>query len=89
MVAAATTALARVAEGQPGALDYKRRLSEAEQAVVDSERAAEQALEAVFQQRRRDYYFGFAGGTPEAGLFSPREAETCETSAAAPPADAP
>ena len=71
--------------------DYRRTLSEAEQAVVDGWDASEQAERLAQLTARRDLCFGFAGGSrdeaasdagsAEAGLFSPREAETYETSA--------
>jgi len=39
---------------------YKRRLSPAEQAVVDAERAAEEASDRAMAEAQRDAYFGLA-----------------------------
>jgi len=64
-------------EGEPGRWGYKRTLSDAEQAVIEAEEAPDRAAETA----RRDLYFGFEGGSPGAEVFSPREAETFETSA--------
>ncbi|HKR24566.1 MAG TPA: hypothetical protein VJS15_04860 [Allosphingosinicella sp.] len=47
------------AEGRPGSYEYRRRLSEAEQAVVDEWKSADAAEE----EARRDDYFGFEGGS--------------------------
>ncbi|HYN22280.1 MAG TPA: hypothetical protein VE078_15070 [Thermoanaerobaculia bacterium] len=68
-------------EGTFGEEDHRRTLSPAEQAVIDADTATDQADELAFETARRDHYFGFAGGSPEAEVFSPRETETYETSA--------
>jgi hypothetical protein len=65
-------------DGEPGAFGYKRTLSEAERAVVEVDRTTELAAEAA----RRDLYFGFEGGLEDPQVYSPREAETYETSGA-------
>lgn len=67
------------AEGEPGDHCYKRRLSDAEQAVIDGDEETER-LESLFHGlQKRDRYFGFDGGEPTE-LFSAREAEPYETS---------
>jgi len=68
-------------EGSFGEDDYRRTLSPEEQAVIDSDSAEDRADELAFEAARRDRYFGFVAGGPEAEVFSPREAETYETSA--------
>lgn len=76
-------------EGAPGHPDYKRRLSDAERAVIEADKAREQAEQAAWEHARRDAYFGFAGGRAGAQISSPRQAETNETSAADCPGIAP
>ena len=48
--------------GQPGDHGYSRRLSRAEQAVVDRDEAEERAEEVAVACARRDRHFGFGGG---------------------------
>jgi hypothetical protein len=67
-------------EGEPGAWDYKRMLSEAEQAVIDADEAEECAEELARESARRDRYFGFTGNE----VLRPSEPELYETSAASP-----
>jgi hypothetical protein len=70
-------------KGQPGEFGYKRRLSDAELAVIEAEEAEERAEAVARDSALRDLYFGFDGGAPdsiEAEVFSPREAETYGTS---------
>ncbi len=69
-------------EGAPGELGYRRTLSAAEQAVIDADIEAERAADYERLTARRDRYFEFAGGSGQAPVFPPREAETYETSAA-------
>lgn len=64
-----------VEEGRPGTLNYRRTLSDAEQAMVDAD-LAEGRDSIDYDMRRRDIFFGFAGGAPDDELFSPMEAET-------------
>jgi DNA-binding transcriptional regulator YdaS (Cro superfamily) len=71
-----------IEEGEPGGYDYKRTLSEAELAVVEADEAEERAQRIAEQSARRDQHFGFEGGNPDDGLFSPRGPETNETSVA-------
>lgn len=66
--------------GAFGEENYQRRLSPAEQAVVDAEIADRYADEIAFETARRDRYFGFAGGNPEAEVFSPKGPEPYGTS---------
>jgi hypothetical protein len=66
--------------GRPGDGDYRRTLSEAEQACVNRAVAAAEAEELAGAAAERDAVFGFAGGLREAPLFCPREAEPYETS---------
>ena len=49
-------------EGEYGSLrdDYRRRLSPAEQAVIDADVAEEDAEDLVLAEAQRDAYFGFA-----------------------------
>ena len=49
--------------GDPGN-DYRRRLSPAEQAVIDSEDAEERAEQRARAEAQRDAWFGFAGDAP-------------------------
>lgn len=75
--------------GAPGDPDYKRRLTPAEEAVIEAELSESAALDLALEARRRDLYFGFLDAAAEATLagedFSPREAETCGTSGEAAP----
>jgi hypothetical protein len=79
-----------VEDGLPGDEDYRRTLTEAEEAALadaDEEEAQERADRIARQARRRDAHFGFAGGLSEEleeqGIFFPMEAEPSETSAGA------
>ncbi len=71
-------------EGEPGDYDYKRRLTDAEQAVIDEDERSEREEEIARQSARRDLYFGFDGDAAGAGaeeeIFSSMEAEPSETS---------
>lgn len=76
-------------DGVPGDEDYRRTLTEAEDAALaeaDDEEAQERAAHIARQARRRDAHFGFAGGLSEElaeqGIFFPKEAEPSETFAA-------
>ena len=59
---------------------YRRTLSAAEQAVVDANNDDDEAEMIAWESRRRDIFFGFAGGVPGDELFPLMEAETSETS---------
>ena len=86
--------------GAFGDRDYCRTLSEIEQEVVDGWEAFDHEERLAAEIEARDRYFGFAGGRreevdeedDEAGsrveVFSPREAETYETSGTAAGKDA-
>ena len=50
-------------EGEYGDDDYRRRLSPAEQAVIDSDEAAERAEERARAEAQRDSYFGSDPGS--------------------------
>jgi hypothetical protein len=59
---------------------YRRRLSKAEEAVMNAAAVATLAAERAHETARRDRWFGFAGGTREPEVSSSREAETYGTS---------
>ena len=68
-------------EGEPGDVDYRRRLTGAELAAIEADDDARLAAFIAEQTVRRDRHFGFEGGNREEGIFSSREAELYETSA--------
>jgi hypothetical protein len=72
-----------VSKGIPGGFEYQRTLSPPELALVEAAEAAELGEIVARDTARRDAYFGFEGGNLEPPVFSPREAETNETSAGA------
>lgn len=74
-------------DGDYGDHDYRRNLTDAEQAVVDADVAAERAEAAAAGAVHRDRYFGFAGGLAEPDFSAPMEAETLTTSAPFAPDD--
>ncbi|HZF95234.1 MAG TPA: hypothetical protein VEZ20_10240 [Allosphingosinicella sp.] len=61
--------------------DYRRTLSAAEEAMVETEEEEEREDYIAAEAARRDCYFGFAGGREKPRVFRPREAELYETSA--------
>ena len=63
-------------EGAFGTRDYKRTLTEAEEAVMEGEAEEERDEKLAEQAERRDLWFGFAGDDLPTDVFSPREAET-------------
>ena len=73
-------------EGRPFRLNYRRTLSEAEQAVIDAD-LADGPGSLDWETQRRDLYFGFAGGAPDDEDFSLMEAETLNLPAAGPEPD--
>jgi 8-oxo-dGTP pyrophosphatase MutT (NUDIX family) len=76
-------------DGTPGDPDYQRSFSEAEQAVFDADMAQESAEAVAYEIRRRDLYFGFAGGRAGDEDFSSLGHEPYEPlEPSAPPADA-
>jgi hypothetical protein len=68
-------------EGTPGACGYRRRLTAAEEAVIEADEEAEDAEYRAREGARPDRYFGFAPPLGEEEFFSSLEAETYETSA--------
>jgi hypothetical protein len=69
--------------GRSGSLRYQRTLTEDEEAAIGDAEADDRAARRAIDIVRRDRFFGFEGGTAEEDIFSPREAELSETSAAA------
>ncbi|HTU12875.1 MAG TPA: hypothetical protein VMG08_18435, partial [Allosphingosinicella sp.] len=63
-------------QGEYGGRGYRRTLSAAEAAAADARAVRALADDDAFQRRRRDHYFGFAGGAPEDEVFPLMEAET-------------
>ena len=70
-------------ESEPRDMFYKRTLTEPERVAADANEDEEWAAQLAVETVRRDRFFGFASDGPEAEVFSPREAETYETSAGA------
>ena len=60
---------------------YRRTLTEVESAIMEARAGAKWATQLAMETSCRDRFFGFVGGTRDDELFSPREAETYETSA--------
>ena len=68
-------------QGRFGSAGYQRTLSEYEEEAMEAGQAEHRAAMMAVEIVRRDRFFGFEAGSAEGEIFSPREAETCETSA--------